>query len=125
MFGIYGAGISAILAAILHCSVAHLPPVREVHCDNLGGSNVCGGSSGCTNSVSVTCSGSLIATVTFTTTCTSPTWGTTSSVVPVLQSSTESVGNACGCKITPSLSRTWGGICGEGDCCLCFNISCT
>ncbi len=103
-----------------------MPSTAGTSCPNLGGNSGCGDYYNCKHSASVVCNGALTATVTYTTTCRDPHGGTyeTTTSQNVLQTSSESITNACNCRLTPSLSQTWGAICNEGVCCACFDLIC-
>ncbi len=98
---------------------------EETHCDQLGGSTSCAPGFNCVHSASVKCGG-LIATVTYETKCNLPGGGsvTESKVQAFLKTETTSITNRCDCDLSPSLGRTWGEICCEGDCCECFDLNC-
>lgn len=98
------------------------------YCDSISANSGCGDGFNCVHSASVDCPPGSIATVTYDTTCDMPPpqGGTASTTTVAARLKTENtpVTNRCNCKLLPSLGRTWGQICDEGDCCACFETSC-
>jgi len=123
-------GLLLVLASIPGGPAHFDDPCAEedvTHCDQLAGNSGCGVGFNCVHSARVEC-GSLIATVTYDTTCEMPPpqggTASTTTVQNVLKTDTAAVTNRCNCKLKPSLGRTWGDICCQGDCCECFDLDC-